>query len=211
MAKKNTSPTIKNTIPFTGINEDNIVCLYSTLFRAIEIAKLGNHSISVYYDNDYTDAQSDYDKIKDICKGFFEDFKEDGDMKIQFLKPTISFHNSRKLTDITKDLSLITDINVSDNICKSSEALLKTAINKLDLSLKSIDNIYKVAKSIAKLCSSGIIKPEHIAESIHYAYTYGEINAESSLINLNNMVYIRKGIDKASINEALEYLEKMKS
>jgi len=56
-------------------------------------------------------------------------------------------------------------------ICKIDQvgqALLKTAMEKLNLSARAYDRILKVARTIADLESSKDIKPEHLAEAIQY-------------------------------------------
>jgi len=57
------------------------------------------------------------------------------------------------------------DICIIDNV---GETLLKKAMEKLNLSARAYDRILKVSRTIADLTASGDIKPEHLAEAIHY-------------------------------------------
>ena len=61
------------------------------------------------------------------------------------------------------DTSQIKKYCVLDDEAKK---LLETAIEKLNLSARSYDKIRKVARTIADLDNSEIIKPHHISEAI---------------------------------------------
>ena len=53
-------------------------------------------------------------------------------------------------------------------IDSAGSILLKTAMEKLDLSARAYDRILKVSRTIADIEKSPDIKPEHLAEAIHY-------------------------------------------
>ncbi len=58
-----------------------------------------------------------------------------------------------------------------DHFCQLDDTgrqLLKTAMEKLSLSARAYDRILKVSRTIADLDESPEIKPEHLAEAIHY-------------------------------------------
>lgn len=60
---------------------------------------------------------------------------------------------------------------VLKTICAINPAgatLLKTAMQKLNLSARAYDRILKVSRTIADLAASEDIKPEHLAEAIHF-------------------------------------------
>ncbi len=53
-------------------------------------------------------------------------------------------------------------------LSKESLSLLKTAMEKLNLSARAYDRILKVSRTICDLANEDNISPEHIAEAIQY-------------------------------------------
>ena len=62
-------------------------------------------------------------------------------------------------TNMVKELCLIEPIG---------QTLLKTAMQRLNLSARAYDRILKVSRTIADLAESEAIKVEHLAEAIQY-------------------------------------------
>ena len=53
-------------------------------------------------------------------------------------------------------------------INNAGQNLLKVAMEKLNLSARAYDRIFKVSRTIADLAASDEILPEHLAEAIQY-------------------------------------------
>jgi magnesium chelatase family protein len=60
---------------------------------------------------------------------------------------------------------VLTEVCVLNTACQN---LLKTAMDRLNLSARAYDRILKVSRTIADLVDSEEIKPEHLAEAIQY-------------------------------------------
>ena len=75
------------------------------------------------------------------------------------------FKNSKTMTNSEMT---ITQIKKICQLGEASEKLLKDALEKFILSARAYHRILKVARTIADLAESDIIKTEHIAESIQY-------------------------------------------
>jgi magnesium chelatase family protein len=67
--------------------------------------------------------------------------------------------NAQMSSKMLKEICVINQIGAN---------LLKAAMEKLNLSARAYDRILKVSRTIADLCDSADIKPEHLAEAIQY-------------------------------------------
>jgi len=67
--------------------------------------------------------------------------------------------NAQMSSKILKEICVINQVG---------QNLLKTAMERLNLSARAYDRILKVSRTIADLSASEDIKPEHIAEAIQY-------------------------------------------
>jgi len=191
----------------------NFVDLYPNLFRAIEIAKTGNFTISAYFSDDYIEGFEDYTAIKDYCKGFFDDFVVDGDLKIEICKPQSKIYKKKcdTLDDIKNRIENY-NLNKSPNIIldDTPNRLLETAINRCNLSFKQIETIKNISAAIAKTENS-IIKVHHVAEAIQYVafLDYDKlINAENKTISFSENITIKLSyINEIDVKNAIEYLQ----
>ena len=195
----------------------NIIGLFVALSRAIEIAKLGNHTVSVCFDDDYKEGFDDYESIKNFYSGWFDSFVENGDIKIELFKPQ-DYEQNRQcetIIDIQKRIDkALLHKKPEIKLCNASQQLLKTAIGRIGLSLSQVEKIKEVAQTIAQLDLSDKIMAWHIAEAIQYSYNFDDdkkLNAEKKSIVFGGMIEVRMCfIDNETINAAIEYLQKMK-
>jgi magnesium chelatase family protein len=77
----------------------------------------------------------------------------------RFEKYPFVHSNAQMSSSLAKEICYIDD---------SGHLLLKTVMEKLQLSARAYDRILKVARTIADLAVSNEIQTEHLAEAIHY-------------------------------------------
>lgn len=136
----------------------NLVGLWPNLFRAIEVAKTGEYSVTIYLDQEYKSGFDDYNSIKLFCKKWFCNFVSDGDIKITIVKP--QSYNQKCKCETLEDISL--RIKKSLQFTKpelkldnSSISLIENAIKHLDLSLLQVE---KNKANSRNYCSNGFFR-----------------------------------------------------
>ena len=154
----------------------NITQYWPNLSRAYEVALAGGHTISLFYDSQsYPNAVEDLPLILKNFTGVT--FKNNGDILVELYKPDsidkLDFPES--IESIVKRVEIIKDFEVVDTkITTASQSLINTAYDRINLSVSRVENVMKVAKTIAKFGKSDSIKIEHIAEAIQYSYIFDE-------------------------------------
>jgi hypothetical protein len=195
--------------------EKQVLGYWFHLNRAIELAKIGNHSISIHFNEDYENAVSDFNTMKEYYSDWFTNFvKDNADMKIEITKPipemVVKKSKYEKISDVNKRIEkAVANETPTYNLCSASQSILKRAMSSLNLSLDQLTKIESVAKTIAKSCNKNNVAIEHIAEAIQYQCVNESeyINVLEPNMNFGGMVFITKGfIDNKTTEKAIQYL-----
>lgn len=191
---------------------------FSHLLRAIQIAIVGNFKVAVFADlNEYSTCMSDFEIIRSWLYPYFDGFASNGEIHIELTKPySTELLSVDRLSD--QDLSSIIDAQskaesvflVNYNRTDSINLLLKTAVNKLNLSIQDMQFITKIAKAIAKLDSSKTVNIAHVAEAIQYRSISEGFNLLNPTIKFGDHITINRGvkIESEEAVKAIEYLNK---
>jgi hypothetical protein len=167
------------------INSDNVCGIYSNLSRAYEIALLGGFKIRLIKSNnidDHIPKDIDLDLIKSFFAGVeFTDKESDLDSVILHIEVTMpSFDmivTTRKSETVNDHFRRANDAQVNElsifKLSESGRALLKTAYERLNLTLNDLDSIVSTSQVISRLHGSKEIKVEYLAEAIQY-HSYGK-------------------------------------
>lgn len=192
-----------------------VLGLWFHLNRAIEIAKVGNHTISIHFNEDYENAVSDFNNMKSYYSGWFDNFvKDNADMRIEITKPipdaVVNKRKYEKLEEVDKRIENAWNNEVPTyNLSDTSKAILKRAMESLNLSLDQVVKIESVAKSIARLHNKKNVEIEHIAEAVQYQYVKDSeyINVLEPNMTFGDKIVITKGfIDDRTAEKAIQYL-----
>ena len=191
----------------------NMIGLFINLSRAYEIALLGNFSIQVVFSKEYTTGFEDYQKIKEFFNKV--QFSPKGDLTVEIIRPDIrdnvryeSIEDIHQRVEAAKDNQKPTEF-VSQQTC---DALLKTAFERLELSIESHERIKKIASVIAQLEGKSKIETHHLAEAIQYQVSFmsddGICNAENQSIQFGKGITIAlHQLETGDIEQAIEYLK----
>ena len=162
---------------------NNLHNINENISRAIEISFAGNHPIAFVASKELIEAFGMGQLKKDIQTITFNFIGrvnraytfEDADIIVEYSdfdmdsywrckdnkKETIE-DMFKRINEVDKDLEL--QIEKPDTV----RALLKTAKIRINLSLSMVEEVIRVANTIAKLDKASKIRAEHIAEAIQY-------------------------------------------
>lgn len=157
----------------------NFVALAANIARAYEIAAAGEHTLSIIPGQTDTPEQSR--QMASNCRDFREYYNAnegfDSDIVVEIHnigandilsallnKRYETFSDILKRIDEYKKAPITAELNLRGAV----ESLLKSAIDKLSLSVRQVTSIIAVSKTIAGLAGSNEVKAEHIAEAIQY-------------------------------------------
>ena len=191
----------------------NLVGLWVNLSRAYEIALLGNFSLQIVFDKEYTQGFDDYESIKT----FYNDIKfdKDGDLTVEIVKPDYNSKYIEKAETLSDIRLRVATAKLNIKPCEFKNdgclALLKTATDRLSFSLSKREKVIEISKVIAQLDGSKLIAAEHIAEAVQYNYGKdGKCDAENKKLNFGKGIEISLfDLDFIDIENAIEYLKNL--
>lgn len=184
---------------------------WAGVFRAIEVAKTGGHSVTVYFDPEYRAGFDDYKSIKAFCKGWFGDFAAAGDIFVELIKPQPGENKRRRetLPEISDRVFDAMQRTKPDLILSgASETLINKATELFGYSVAQAERAKHIASTIARMDYSKNIEAIHIAEALGYTnYRRDVCLAEAEFITFGDMVFIKNGhIEAETVKKAIEYL-----
>mgnify|MGYP003496018954 CR=1 FL=1 len=152
------------------MSSELITGYWPNMARAYEIALVSGLTISLHYDKEvYPKADKDIDLIKQYYGSVV--FVDNGDIMVHLCKP--DYNNPMPGEDIFAIYTRYLNYLIPPEPMPMSDGaneLLNTATNRLDFSLPERNACILAAKSCAIMDNDKLIKPEHMAEAIHYKY-----------------------------------------
>ena len=145
--------------------------LFPNLSRAFEVALSSNLMIKPYRNENYPEEAV----LKDLkITGIIKMFSFDGDVQCLIHRPefgdVVNTRNHIGKDAIVRHTDLIIEKPLPKEFenLNSARLLIKTAWEKLDLTLHDYNMIILMSGGIARLDGSVKIKTEHVAEALHY-------------------------------------------
>lgn len=162
----------------------NPVILAVNIARAYEICLTGGYKMKII-PSETSDEPELYRAQLDNIKYFEQIYQDVCTDNLQHAAIVIEMHNigsqdilrsfmqpgsCETIEDIKSRVTSTIEKNSmpKHELCQSGSQLLKTAIDRLNLSIRQVGFIYSVAKTISYMDGSDTIRPEHVAEAIQY-------------------------------------------
>ena len=194
--------------------QKSIIGLWPNLSRAVEIAMLGGYEVTIVYHSDYKAGREDYESIVDFYSPHV-DFSGSGAITVEISQPIDPVGRKvfqyETLEDILGRVEKARGNTIPTVFPDSSSILLKTAANRLNLSLKAIDSIASIAGTIAQLDGAKEVRPEHVAEAILYRGRIvedGYIVAAADTVVFSGVRIVRSALTPESIEGVVNYLNR---
>lgn len=155
----------------------NVVSLWPNVSRAIEVAKLGGFSVTIYFNpNEYPKGYEDYNLIKKYYAGWFDNFDCDG-LQVEIKKPQSYEVKCREsLSDIQDRVNLgLKNVRPDFHYNDSMSSIMERATEYLNLSGDEVIKIKEITTVISQLDNKKL-DTVHFAEAINYFNTKGDVD-----------------------------------
>lgn len=171
------------------------------IYKALLIAKLGNFSLTVYYEKNKFGHMKNYELIKKRIYNWYDKFTYNGILNVimEDIIPDNYDANYEKIIEDDlnnlKKIFLIYKCSLEPKIIftQNLKDLLKGIIKSYGLSLSDIENIKNIAKIIATINNREEVTLDDFIEAFDYTKPYNiseYSNAESNLIVTENNLII---------------------
>lgn len=176
---------------------------FSNLVMAYEIALIGNFSIELRYSKEqYPNAVKDLPLILES----FPDvkFKVGGDLIVELYKTDFTTNDTIEKS-LLKVGGASTPTELNPKSRRAAESLLKTAVDRLKLSISQQDLVMKIAAASAGLDKSKYIEIQNVAIAVQYIYSDLDILTQYpfNLQGLRDFLYDKYDIVDRDLSNAL--------
>ncbi len=166
---------------------ENAIHLFPSLHRAYEVSFVSGLMIKPFHHADYR-PRAALDDLK--ASGAMARMSETGEIYLEVNRPQflelLSHRKCETPAEIEERLETLRSKDFPQELDSPSAAklLLKTAWERLDLSVRDYNIINQMAGAIAKLDGSSKVKTEHIAEAVHYRSISGYLDSDVKPLKL---------------------------